>query len=315
MSEENEASEELTPEEALHELDLGIELSDEERAAAEEMVQHLQAQFGVDEEVQEDSPPDIFPEQEEPPSESEGEGERAGGDEELSPPPPPPAAPTSVTVDGVELPLDEIRSLRQLRDYITAHPEAAQKLYTPEEPSAPPEPQIPEWLDTDDPAQMAMWRQINEQNRQINELTAAQQQDRQESANRTAANETEAAVNIFRNNHPELSEDDIWTLRRHATASGIAEGVIKAHGVAAGVPKALDLAYLDHPEFRARAAGEPTPAEKRAATAKERKDKLSALGGSSGSTPRTNPAPDLSSDNAAKKAAADFLRQSDPNFR
>jgi hypothetical protein len=93
-------------------------------------------------------------------------------------------------------------------------------------------------------------------------------------------------MDTFRHNHPELTEDDVQTVRTHAVALNIIGGLSASRSGSDAVLKALDIAYMDHPEFRARATATPTPAEKKQAENKERKQKLAGLAGSSASATR-----------------------------
>lgn len=287
------------------ELDLGIDLSPEEQADANAMVARLREQFGLDEPAEE-------PEAEEPEpavAETEEEGPTAQ-------PPASPASPASeprtdvVVIDGREVPVTEARSLIDLRNYLASHPEKAQEVRQVIEGKQPePEaPKPPEWLDTDDPAQMAMWQRQTDLEAQVRQIGNTQRQNLEEQTRARASADANSGIATFRVAHPELSEDDLTTLRTHAVALNIIDGLAKTRSGPDAILKALDIAYWDHPEFRARASEAPTPAEAKTAKAAERKGKLNALGGSSGSAPRSEAKPDLSSDGSAKKEAAQWLR-------
>jgi hypothetical protein len=283
------------------ELDLGLDLSPEEQADADAMVARLRSQFGLDEPAVEKPAAETEPEEPEP----------VVAEEPAEPAPAPAASPDVVLIDGREVPVTEARSLIDLRNYLASHPDKAQEVRQVIEGKPAPEPEPakpPEWLDQDDPAQMAMWTRQTELENQIRQIGNTQRQSIEEQTRARASADANAGIATFRAAHPELSEDDLTTLRTHAVALNIIDGLAKSRSGPDAILKALDIAYWDHPEFRARASETPTPTEAKAAKAADRKGKLNALGGSSGSAPRSEAKPDLSSDSSAKKEAAQWLR-------
>ena len=214
-------------------------------------------------------------------------------------------------IDGREVPVSEARSLIDLRNYLASHPEKAQEVRQVIEGKTPePEPaKPPEWLDQDDPAQMAMWQRQTELETQIRQIGNTQRQTLEEQTRARASADANAGIATFRSAHPELTEDDLTTLRTHAVALNIIDGLAKTRSGPDAILKALDIAYWDHPEFRAKANAEPTPSEAKKARAADRKGKLNALGGSSGSAPRSEAKPDLSTERGAREAAAAYLRE------
>lgn len=282
-------ADEPDPEALAAELDLGIELSPEEQAEAEAMVARLQEQFGLQaptsdepEEVV-DEEPEVEPEPDPTPAEPAPAVAQA-----------PPSSRGVVVIDGREVPVEE----------------AVKTLLEREKAAAPPPepPKPPEWLDQDDPAQMAMWTRQQELEKQVAAIAGNQQQIAQQQAVARATNDAELGISTFRTSHPELTEDDISKLRLHAVSLDIIDGLARTRSGPEAILKALDIAYWDHPEFRARAVATPSPADEKKAKAQERKGKLNALSGSSGSAPRQEPKPDLSTDHAAKAAAAAWLK-------
>ena len=291
-----EPEEELDPEALADELDLGIDLSPEEQAAAEEMVAHLQAQFADEaEEVEDDAA------EEEPEVEEETEEEVPT---EAQVPAVVTTAATSargVVIDGVEVPVEEAVAYLTKRE--------AQRQVAEQAPPPPAAPQIPEWLDQDDPAQMAMWTRQQDLERRLDAVSRTQAQTLQEQTKTRAVQDANAGISTFRQLHPELSEEDIGAIRTHAAALEIIDGLAKTRSGSDAVAKALDIAYKDLPEFQARETGVPSPAQVKKAERAEKKSKLNALGGSSGSVPRSEARPDLSTDSGAKAAAAQWLRE------
>lgn len=264
-------------------LNLGLDLSPEEQAAAQEMVAHLEAQFkDLDDEPEVEAEPVVEPE---------------GSDTEPEPTP----APQTVNVDGVAVPVEEAVA------YLTRKEAERQAAAAAPEPAKPAP--IPEWVDQDDPADLARWNYMQRLELQQAQLLANQQQVAQDQVRSRAVADANSGIHTFRTLHPELSESDITTIRTHAAALEIIDGLSKVRSGPDAVAKALDIAYWDLPEFRAQATATPSPAAAKKAERAEKKEKLNALGGSSGSVPRTESKPDLSSDSGAKKAAAAWLKE------
>lgn len=215
-------------------LDLGIELSPEEQAEAEEMVARLKEQFGLEDPVVE----------EEPVEEAEVEEEAEPVVATTSP-----SERGMVVVDGVEVPVQEAVGYLAKRE-AQREIEAARAAAPPEQPKAPEPPKPPEWLDTDDPAQMAMWERQVAVERQVSQIAGNQQQIAQAQAVTRAQADAESGINTFRTLHPELSENDITTLRTHAVSLDIIDGLARTRSGPDAIVKALDIAYWDHPDFQ-----------------------------------------------------------------
>lgn len=287
-----------------HLADLGLELTDEERQQAEEMVARLRDQFEF-----EDTTPEPEPEPEEAPDEAPEE-------EPAQEPEPEPAAPVAqhapsrdrieidgkeyIFIDGQPISVDEIRQSRSL-----AHERAVA-------PPAPEPAKPPEWLDMEDPRDQFIWTQLQEQQKALHGIAASQQQMVQEQTQARLTSEVEQGLATFRTNHPELTENDIGALRLHAVGLNIIGGLAQKMPGPDAVLKALDLAYLDHPEFRAKHVGDPSPKEEKAKASQERKQKLGALSGSSGSAPRQETPTRPTTDREMKQQAVQWL--SDQNI-
>jgi hypothetical protein len=208
-----------------------------------------------------------------------------------------------VVVDGVEVPVEEAVAYLTKREV----QREAQAAHVPEPVVEAPKP--PEWLDQDDPAQVAMWQRQVELETQVRAIGQNQQQVAQAQAVARAQADANTGISTFRTLHPELSEDDITTLRTHAVSLDIIDGLARTRSGSDAIAKALDIAYWDHPEFRARATDAPSPAKVKQAERAEKKSKLNALGGSSGSVPRQEAKPDLSTDRGSRQAAAQWLKE------
>src|SRR3974390_2748155 len=284
--------------------DLGIDLSPEEQREADAMVARLREQFGLDEEVEEEeAEPEPEPSE---PAEPEPEPEE------------PEAAPVEaewISIDGRDLRVAEARSMLGRRQSLATHREKAGAVRRaveddPPPPAPPAEPTPPEWMDLDDPSQRFMWEQFKTQATQIRSLQEQQSQTAAESARARAITEVNVALDTFRQSHPELTESDVQEVRTHAVALNIIGGLSQTRTGTDAVLKALDIAYLDHPDFAAKAKGEPTAAEAKAQKNAQRKQKLAGLSGSSGSAarqPEEQPKP--TTDREAKAQAAKWLSE------
>jgi hypothetical protein len=288
-------SDETDPEALADGINLGLDLSPEEQAAAEEMVAHLEAQFKSEAPEEEPEPVEPEPDPTEPEPEPEPAPEAAT--------PEPPHSRGAVVIDGVEVPVEEAVAYLAKRE---AQRIAAEQAVVPEPPK-PAEP--PEWVDRDDPAQMGMWKELQRVEAQNAALLENQKAFAQEQTRSKAMVQVDTALSTFRQLHPELSESDVHTIRVHAAALEIIPALERTRSGSDAVLKALDIAYWDLPEFRAQATAQPSPAAEKKAARAEKKEKLNALGGSSGSVPRQEARPDLSTDRAARTAAAAWLSE------
>jgi hypothetical protein len=266
--------------------ELGLELSADEAAEAEQMVARLKSQFGLEQEAQEGD---------EPESSELVDEEPEAAEEEPAEPGPLTGAEEWISIDGRAIPVAEARSMLELRQYLAANPDKAEKVRAAieAEPAAKPEPEPepPEFLDLEDPSQRFMWEQFKAQHQQIAHLQQAQAAVQADSARARALGDVQGAMSTFRQNHPELTEDDVTAVRTHAVALNIIDGLAKTRTGPEAVLKALDIAYMDHPEFRAKATATPSPKETKAAENKSRRQKLSGLAGSSVSATREPEAP------------------------
>jgi hypothetical protein len=295
-----DAQEEVESEEPVaDELDLGLDLSPEEQAAAEEMVAHLRQQLSLDEPEQEEV------EETEPDEEAEAEPEPEV-EQELAVARHAPATDRLmiegheyVVIDGAPYSVEQIRAQAQAP---RVEPSPVQK--------DPPVPVAPEWLDTEDPAQAFFWKKMQDQDRALQAVAANQQKINEDQTRERLVNEVQSGLSTFRQAHPELTEDDVQVIRLHATSLNIVGGLAAQMDGPAAVRKALDIAYLDHPEYRAQHQGEPKPSEVKAKASSERKAKLGALSGSSGSAPRQPEAQQKpSTDREMRAQAAKWLSE------
>lgn len=247
------------------------------------------------------------------------------------------AEPETVKVNGHDVPLADVQRLYEFDQYLRNNPEASQrvaKAINPEPdgepaPTAGPsgEPAVspqattptplepPEFLDFDDPAQKFLWESFQLQQSQIHSLTTATEKQQKSLADRQAVIDTDVAVSAFRTAHPNFNDEQMGKLRQHAAQMGILDSLLTTSpNPVAALSRTLDLAALDHEESRALYMAPPeTPREKTATQKSQtRKDKLSALSGSSGSVPRQTATPKPQSD---REMIAEFAKQLGDQFQ
>lgn len=311
MSEEEEAVVERDADEQIAELGIA-EMSPEEQDEIKAAVDRLRVKMFGEDAAEEDAPEEdrFAPDTSEPPDTEEPVAEEVQPPE--PPATPPPTLGESVIIDGREIPVGEVRSYIQLQEYLRTHPSKAEEVgrvlrgQEPAEEDRPITP--PEGLDLEDPSSKILWDSFVALSDRLKATEKRSAAIAEAQTVTRAQSDFATGLHNFRTAHPELTEDDITTLRGYPLTIELVEYFGSRMKGEDAVFKALDLATLEHPTFRARQRGEATAAEKRATENKERKQKLSALSGSSGSVARTEPKPDLSTDQSMKKAAADALR-------
>jgi len=165
-------------------------------------------------------------------------------------------------------------------------------------------------LDLDDPSQRFMWEQFKSQNAAIAGMQRTLEANAEAATQARVSAEINDGVGRFRTNHPELNEDDIATVRLHAQALNIVTGIAQTMPGPDAVVKALEMAYMDHPEFSAKARGVPSPRQEKAAESKARKTKLAGIAGSSaGASRQPEPERKADSDREMKSQASQWLRE------
>jgi hypothetical protein len=254
-------------------------------------------------------------------------------DDEVPPPTPPPAppvqdppvtAPDTVLVNGNPVPLADIQRLYEFDQYLRQNPDAAERVQqavTVREPAvptpaaaAPPANEVtpPDFLDMDDPAHKFMWESHLAQQQQLQQFTQQNIQREQEALNQKAMAEMDTALSRFRSAHPNLNDDQIIQIRKHGAEMNIASAVMATTvNPVDGFVRILDLAALDTPDIRSTYLDtevKKTPTTRQRST--ERKGKLNALGGSSGSVPRTTTTPRPVTDREAIDQFAQGLAES-----
>ena len=254
-----------------------------------------------------------------------------------TPPIPPPPEVTSITVDGTAIPVEDIKAGMGWVNHLRLHPDKASDIakVLATQPAAPTPDQlqaqaaeqarlvaeeearrtrnIPPDFDDSDPFQKFVVDRITQMDSAQQQFMQAQQTYVQQQMAQRVATDTNAALERFKATHPSLSSTEIDQVRQASVQTGILPGVIQAHQgrESEGIFKALEASLYQIPDIRNKVIAEqtgtpapPIPPDPN----RQRQSKLSALGGTSGSVPRTEPpAPRIDSDHAMKEAVAEAL--------
>jgi hypothetical protein len=247
---------------------------------------------------------------------------------EVPPVPPAPVvtSPETVTINGQQILTSDVQRLYEFDQFLRSNPEAAQRVKAAVEPVVPapaveatptPDPALtpPEWMDLEDPAQRFMWESHVTNQKTLSALQAQSMQRQQSEINAQAAANTNTAISQWVAAHPNFNEDQVNEVRKHAAQMNLIDSLIATSpNPIVAVSRALDLAAMDKPELRTvylDTEAPPTPTRQQAS--RTRKSKLNALGGSSGSVPRTTTTPKAMSDREAIDQFAAGLAESFQN--
>lgn len=235
-------------------------------------------------------------------------------------PPQPPQPPTAIKIGDRELPLDQAEALLGFQDYLTANPDKAQtilkivrgeSLLPPpqqqqqqQEVTPPPPPVIPDGFDTTTPRDKFILDNLTNTNKtiaELSELTKQQIQKAQEQALAVRAKaDMESAVNTFRGRY-DLTDDEFTQVRQKTAELNIVGGLVNANpnNPSSQIVKALEAGMWNVEAVRNKLLQQNSTQD----TVKQRQSKLSKLNpSSSGSAPRIESHPRLSSDQEMKQA-------------
>lgn len=267
-----------------------------------------------------------------------GDQSGTGGDGTLQPPPPP-APPELIDLgDGVVVPRERVLAYEEfnarladdptlrslIQEYVTTGrvPGRGDEGVAPTPQATTPSAPAPTPYDNppadyaDDPAFMAIWEAnkaaYNAQQATIAQLIQAQQFTQQRDAeaeqqrNVAIVNQAAEAFKTARG----LTDDDVMKLRTTAARLNVVDSLLSGIDPLTGAPsnpdpiqavqRALEIAYYSMPEYRNR---DITNAQQQQRDEKKRKAKVGSLSGSSGSVPRTTPAPTTPEGNRAAMLA------------
>lgn len=266
-----------------------------------------------------------------------GAGAEGGEGAEGAPTPPaaeePPAPDVFQINDELALTREEATNWAQFQQYLRDNPVVAARLQTaleaeeaaattpPTPPAAetPPTREIPEGIDLDDPAIAALWNQHTATLDHIARLEATVQAHDQYVTN-TSQQQMETLLNqarvTFKEKHS-LTEAEMQKVYDVTGRLQVLPALLSPVDPVTGTPRQIDplsamgeafeLARWNIPELREREMQLKVDEQK---TDTKRKQKLSSLGGSSGSTPRTVPEPKTQAERREAMIAAVAAAQS-----
>lgn len=213
--------------------------------------------------------------------------------------------------DGVSLTREEAVAWAQFGDYLRANPEMADAVAAVLEggkPEPQPEPQpktatddkIPDGIDLDDPAIAALWNQLQSEREHISRLEAMVEQH-DDYVTHATQQTTQSLMNQARATYKEthnLSDTDMEKVYDVAGRLQVLPALLAAVDPVTGLPRQIDplaamqeafeIARWNVPELREREMQLKVDEQK---SDTKRKKKLSSLGGTSGSVPKTSPEP------------------------
>jgi hypothetical protein len=232
----------------------------------------------------------------------------------------------TVTVRGQQVPLADLERLYEFDQFLKSDPDAAARVQqavagqpvVPAEPITPvaQTPQVvtpPDFLDLDDPVHKFLWEQSQSQQQSLLQLRQQEAARINAETERRANDDMATAISRFRAAHPTFNDDQINTLRQHGARMNIVGAVMDTTpSPVEALVRVLDIAAMDNadlrPIFLAPPDESPTPTRRQQSTT--RKSKLNALGGSTGSVPRTTSTPRATTDKQAIDQFAKELAES-----
>lgn len=225
-----------------------------------------------------------------------------------------------ILIKGQPVAITDVERLYDFDQFLRSDPDASERVAQAVKPIVPtptPAPASqeltpPEWMDLEDPQQKFMWDSHVANQNTLAAVAQQAQQREQELSNQRAVADMDVALTRFRSAHPNFNDDQITALRLHARDMNIIGAVMAtAPNQVDGFVRTMDLAAMDSPDLRSIYLTPETPStptrQQKSAT---RKRQLNALGGSSGSAPRTSPAKRPMSDREAIEQMAAGLAES-----
>lgn len=252
-------------------------------------------------------------------------------DEEIIPPTaetPPPADPENpsallpdhVLVNGNQVPLADVQRLWEFDKFLRENPEAAQRVQAAVQPVVPaaetPPPANqeltpPEWMDLEDPQQKFMWDQHVQTQQTLATIAQRDAAARQAEITQRATTDMATALSQWTAAHPNINEDQIEKVRAHAAEMNIIGSLMATSSTPVqALVRAMDIAALDDPDLRTVYLTPEVKTPTRQQRSTTRKGKLNALGGSSGSVPRTTTPSRPQTDQEAREQFAAGLAES-----
>ena len=272
-------------------------------------------------------PTDSETEPTDPPADDGDDGEE--DDEEV---PPDDSSVESVTINGQSVPLAEVQRLVDFDNYLKSNPDAARRMAesiatppvatvpTPTEPPPGPvafvPPTPPEALDLDDPSVRVMWDELVATRKAAWEATqstvAATQQfaaTQQQLTARQAEIDMRDAQAQFRHDHPNMTDENINTIRQLAADMRIVPGLLQSMPTPTdALHRAMEIAAWADADTRSLmldTSATPPPTK-----SQRRKQRLSQISSAPGSAPVTDNPPRVRSDRDMINAFAQELTDS-----
>lgn len=223
--------------------------------------------------------------------EAEGADEADGGDSDSAGDVGSPSGRAPSPLD--DLPAGEAEALLGLRTALIEHPELADEIGKrlddiragrPITREAPPEPEMPDFLDPDDEAAVAFWKRQQELEARVGSIETSTEKAVVDHARAEASANVNRAAEKFAAAHPDLTPEDIANIRNHTSANVNVPGVMaNFQDPIEGLVRALEIGSMSDPLSRDKVLG---ITKSRDAADAKRKSNLDALAGSSGSAPR-----------------------------
>jgi hypothetical protein len=233
----------------------------------------------------------------------------------------------SFTINGQQFPRADIERLYQFDQYMRSNPDVAKRLNdaiatpastaestvpaaqataTSEEYTAP---DPPEFLDLDDPVQKFQWdnhvatqKVLHDNEQRQRQFFQTQAQERQATLNRQAQQDMDQALSTFKQQYPNLNDDDITHIR--AAAGPFIEGMMKQLSPTDALVRSMEVAGMMDENVRNKMTDVTTKTPTDKQKTRHRKARLGEISGSGRSAPRTESRPSFTSDKEMLNALA-----------
>jgi hypothetical protein len=233
-----------------------------------------------------------------------GAGRGVGADEGRDSETPPDgdlgSAPDEADFFGTRLTKTEAEGLLRVRQLLMEHPDLASSFNEMvtnklsgkaqpgevEEPGELVEEKLPDFIDPDDIQAVAFWTELNKLRSDQEKDRRVQQEVMSQADQARVTNDINTAVEKFRTSHPDLTEEDIQTVRNYTSANVNIPGVMSNFpgDPVEGLVRSLELGSLTDPATRDKVLGvrkEDTKAKDRV-----RQNDLTKLSGGTGTSTR-----------------------------
>jgi hypothetical protein len=263
-------------------------------------------------------------------SESESESESEPSEPEPTEPEPVEQPSDYFTINGEQWPRSEIERLYQFDRYLRFNPDVAQRVAeatrprqespaVPETAQEAPQveftpPQLPDFLDLDDPQQRFMWeshlatqKAIHDRDQRDNRIYAQLQQQQEQQVQRQASQDMETALDQFTDAFPNLNEDDLNRIR--TDAGPLVDGMLKQLPPVQALYRSMEVAAWANADLRFKLQDPTKESPSSEQTSRTRKQRLSSISGAPKSAPKVEPRPTFTSDRDMIQQFADELAE------